>query len=97
MDYDGREGTLECTSHALLYLIRDFKPDWTTHIGETIQDVLEEREMSFKEFTEEMQVHPDTLSRKIQYGDVPITYEFAERLVNVLGSTPQFWKHISKL
>lgn len=70
--------------------MQKFTPDWLSPPGDTIADILEERDWTQVEFAERM-----GLSKKqtnlILRGKAPITYETALKLESVLGSTAKFW------
>jgi len=67
-----------------------FEPDWFSPPGETIEDLLEEREWTKREFATRMGVTPKHVNELLR-GRAPLTSETADRLSTVLGSTPEFW------
>ena len=67
-----------------------FEPDWVSAPGETVEDLLEDKGWTKKEFASRVgltQKHVGDLAK----GRVPITADVAERLSRTLGSSPEFW------
>jgi len=65
-------------------------PDWISAPGETIEDILEERGWSKKDFADRAGFSTKHVN-ELTKGRVIITADAAERLARVLGSTPTFW------
>src|SRR5713226_7807854 len=68
----------------------EFQPDWVSAPGDTIADILEERNLSATEFAERMGYTPEHTNELLQ-GRATITVETAQRLESVLGSSTAFW------
>lgn len=67
-----------------------FTPDWVSPPGDTIADLLEERDWTQAQLSERMEYTPKHVSQLIN-GKAPITEETAVKLARVLGSTEKFW------
>jgi HTH-type transcriptional regulator/antitoxin HigA len=67
-----------------------FKPDWVSPPGDTIADILEEKDWTQIELAQRLQNTPKFVSQLIK-GKAPITEETAVKLSRVLGSTEKFW------
>jgi HTH-type transcriptional regulator / antitoxin HigA len=67
-----------------------FSPDWVSPPGDTIADILEEKDWTQVELAERLQNTPKFVSQLIN-GKAPITEDTAVRLARVLGSTEKFW------
>lgn len=67
-----------------------FSPDWTSHPGETVADILEERSLTAHEFARRI---GHTLERTMELldGRAPITIQTAQKLELVLGVPAAFW------
>ena len=63
---------------------------WISPPGETIEDVLEERGWSRKDFATRLGCSQKHVSELLR-GTAPIHAEMAAQLSHVLGSTPDFW------
>lgn len=70
--------------------LHTFEPRWLSAPGETIADLLEQRELSTKEFAQRMGCSANQVEELLQ-GRLVITSEIAERLGRVLGPTREFW------
>lgn len=70
--------------------INHFQPNWVSAPGETITDLLEERNLSSTKFSEQIGYTPLQVSKLLQ-GRVIITIELARQLEVVLGSSAAFW------
>jgi HTH-type transcriptional regulator/antitoxin HigA len=68
----------------------NFEPDWASPPGETIVDILQERELSRKDFAAELDHSEDEVERLLK-GELAITLEVARRLETSLGGSFQFW------
>jgi len=69
---------------------RTFTPDWVSPPGDTIADVLEERDWTQAELAERLGYTTKHISLLIN-GKAPINEETALKLERVLGSTAAFW------
>jgi HTH-type transcriptional regulator / antitoxin HigA len=67
-----------------------FRPDWVSPPGETIIDLIEEREWSQAELAQRLGYTPKHLNQLIK-GKAALTEDAALRLERVLGSTANFW------
>lgn len=67
-----------------------FQPNWSSSPGNTIYDILEEKNISLKHFADCMNSTMDFVERLIN-GQVSINNEIAEKLEINLGSTIDFW------
>jgi HTH-type transcriptional regulator / antitoxin HigA len=67
-----------------------FEPDWVSPPGDTIADILEERDWTQQDFANRMGYSTKHISLLIN-GKVPITQDTAMRLERVLGSSAGFW------
>jgi HTH-type transcriptional regulator/antitoxin HigA len=73
-----------------------FNPDWNSHVGETIEDIIEERGIKVKELAFLLGLDLPTTELLLN-GNLPIDYNLAVKLSLTLGSTPSFWLQRSKL
>ena len=71
-------------------LQNDFNPDWISPPGDTIQDLMEERDWSQSELARRLGFSAKHLNQLIK-GKVSLTRDTALRLECVLGSTANFW------
>jgi plasmid maintenance system antidote protein VapI len=67
-----------------------FNPDWHSKAGDTIADILDERNISHTQFAELINESTDFVNQLIET-DFVITADLAEKLSQVLGSTVSFW------
>ena len=67
-----------------------FKPDWASPPGDTISDLLEERNWTQTEFAHQLGVSKAFVSRLL-LGQEPILEAVAVKLALVLGINAQFW------
>ena len=67
-----------------------FTPDWVSPPGDTIADLIEERDWTQVQLSERLGFTPKHVSQLIN-GKTPITEEIALKLTKVLGSTETFW------
>lgn len=70
--------------------LNDFQPNWSSAPGETIADILEQREMPLGDFAGRMGCSVKR-AEELLAGRVLITPQIAERLSQVLGATREFW------
>jgi HTH-type transcriptional regulator/antitoxin HigA len=71
-------------------VLQPFRPDWISPPGETIADLIEEREWTQADLAKRLGYTTKHISLLIN-GKAPITEETAIRLENVLGSSASFW------
>lgn len=67
-----------------------FYPDWASAPGDTIRDLLNERNIPVPEFAESVGCDTENVLGLLQ-GRVPITVSMARRLSQVLGASVGFW------
>lgn len=67
-----------------------FRPDWVSPPGETIGDILRERNVSIKDFARQIG-HTTQQTSDLLTGRLAITIALARRLERVLGGSVQFW------
>ena len=67
-----------------------FYPDWASAPGDTIRDLLYERNIPIGEFAESVGCDVENALGLLQ-GRVPITVSLARRLSSVLGASVEFW------
>ena len=67
-----------------------FQPDWTSAPGDTIVDILREREISNESFASSMGLSMEETNDLLQ-GRSTVTINVARRLTGVLGSSVEFW------
>lgn len=67
-----------------------FQPNWVTPPGETIIDVLSEKNISVKEFSKKMG-YTESYINKLLIGELSVNEDIAEKLEKILGSTISFW------
>lgn len=70
-----------------------FEPDYRVAPGETIQEILEAREMSAGSFAREMGESPATV-RALLDGTGRLTPEIAAKLERTLRVSAQFWVNL---
>lgn len=70
--------------------LHDFRPDWASPPGHTIADILEEREISFKEFARRMDM-PLLRARELMCGSASVDVAIARKLECLLGPSTDFW------
>jgi HTH-type transcriptional regulator / antitoxin HigA len=71
-------------------LAQTFNPDWVSPPGDTIADLLEEKDWTQAQFAERIGFTPKFISHLIN-GKAPLTEETALKLERVLGGSPKFW------
>lgn len=64
--------------------------------GETLSELLEDREISIKDFADSMDMSENTIEDLIR-GDVPLTSSIASQLEKVLGVPASFWLNYESL
>jgi len=70
--------------------VENFTPDWVSAPGDTILDLMEERDWNQVELANRLGFSTKHLNQLIK-GKVTLTYETAQKLERVLGSTVSFW------
>ncbi len=68
----------------------DFQPDWFSAPGDTIADILEERNLSPVEFAKQMGYTPEH-ANELLHGRATITIKTARQLEGILGASVEFW------
>ena len=71
-------------------LTRPFTPDWVSPPGDTIADLLEERQWTQQQLAQHLECSNKYISQLIE-GKASIDETIALKLAQVLGSTAQFW------
>ncbi len=74
----------------MIELERDFQPNWISPPGNTIADVMEERDWNQVELAKRLGMTTKHLNQLIK-GKASLTEETALKLERVLGSTARFW------
>lgn len=69
---------------------REFHPNWSSAPGDTISDVLAERNLSVAEFAQQLGDTRENTTDLLQ-GRATITIGIARRLERVLGASVEFW------
>jgi HTH-type transcriptional regulator / antitoxin HigA len=69
---------------------RPFTPDWVSPPGETIADLLEERDWTQPELADRLG-YPESQVCQLIDGEIEISVETAHKLAEILGSTADFW------
>ena len=67
-----------------------FQPDWASAPGETIADILKERNLPHAEFARRIGQSISEIHGLLE-GHSPITNELAKKLEQVLGASAAFW------
>jgi HTH-type transcriptional regulator/antitoxin HigA len=70
--------------------VENFAPDWVSTPGDTIFDLMEERDWNQVELATRLGFSTKHLNQIIK-GKVTLTYDTAQKLERVLGSTVSFW------
>jgi len=84
--------------------VENFSPDWVSPPGDTILDLMEERDWNQVELANRLGFSTKHMNQLIK-GKVTLTYDTAQKLERVLGSTVSFWmsreskyrQHIARL
>src|ERR1700730_1303216 len=69
---------------------KPFRPEWASAPGETIADILEERDLPHAEFARRIG-HSISDTHGLLEGRSPITNGLARKLEQVLGASAAFW------
>ena len=67
-----------------------FTPQWVSPPGDTIQDVIEERDWTLAQLSEALGYSPQFINQLLN-GEAIITKDIALNLARVIGSTSKFW------
>lgn len=67
-----------------------FNPDWISAPGDTMTDILEEKNLSLIHFAEQIGYEPKH-ARELLQGQRMLTLEIARKLEGVLGASAEFW------
>ena len=70
--------------------IRKFQPDWISSPGDTIRDLMEERDWNQVELAKRLGFTTKHLNQLVK-GKASLSKDTALRLERVLGSTARFW------
>jgi HTH-type transcriptional regulator/antitoxin HigA len=70
--------------------ISEFQPQWISSPGETIKDILHEKNLSIDNFATIMGSNNEQI-KKLLSGYVPITEDISNKLSKNIGGTPEFW------
>ena len=69
---------------------QNFQPDWVSPPGDTISDLMEERDWNQVELAQRLGFTTKHLNQLIK-GEASLSEDVALRLERVLGSTARFW------
>src|SRR4051812_28857205 len=67
-----------------------FHPNWASAPGETISDILRERNIPFNKLVDELGESVDRVKELLD-GRLPITISLARQLKQTLGASVEFW------
>jgi HTH-type transcriptional regulator / antitoxin HigA len=67
-----------------------FAPDWVSPPGETITDLLDERDWTQTQLAKRLG-YSETQVCQLINGEIAISTEIASKLVEIFGSTVDFW------
>lgn len=70
--------------------MNEYQPDFASHPGETLRDILEEKGMTQSQLAKQMGRPRKTINEIIQ-GKASITPQTAIQLERVLGASAEFW------
>lgn len=73
-----------------------FTPDWVSPPGETIVDLLEERDWTQTQLAEHLG-YTETQVHELIDGEIAISEEIARKLVEMFGSTVDFWLRLESI
>jgi len=71
----------------------DFNPDWVSHPGETIMDLLDEQGLDADDFVTMMEMNAQDVNDLLD-GKMKITHDIAAQLEKILGGPPGFWMEL---
>jgi HTH-type transcriptional regulator/antitoxin HigA len=69
---------------------RPFKPNWISPPGETIEEILEAKNLNTSAFAKLLD-ESEPFVERLLLGEQEITHNLAEKLSIFLGSSQQFW------
>ena len=69
----------------------EFRPKWVSPPGETIADILQDRNLSLAELAQRMARAPKQVNELLD-GRAAITSEVARQLASILGGSADFWR-----
>lgn len=69
---------------------REFKPDWFSPPGDTILQLINERGISVRDFSEQLNFSVESAERLIS-GRIAVTRDIAQALTDVFGGSQNFW------
>lgn len=69
----------------------EFKPDWYSPPGDTVQEALKDRGISFQDFAKKIFGDDQVLTASFLMGKERLTPEIAQQLSELIGVTPEFW------
>jgi len=67
-----------------------FNPDWVSPPGDTLLDIISDREWTRLELAQRLGV-TETHLHQVLKGEVQLTVDMAIRLEQIIGSTANFW------
>lgn len=67
-----------------------YQPNWASPPGDTVADLLEERNLSLREFAKQIGMTVDYIN-DLLHGNLPITIDIARRLERFFGVSAAFW------
>jgi HTH-type transcriptional regulator / antitoxin HigA len=73
-----------------------FTPDWSSPPGETITDILEERDWTQTQLADRLSSTEEQVQQLID-GEIAISEETAEKLADILGGTADFWLRLEAI
>jgi HTH-type transcriptional regulator / antitoxin HigA len=73
-----------------------FTPDWVSPPGDTIADLLEERDWTQTQLAEQLG-YTEAQARQLIDGEIAISEEIARKLVEIFGSTVDFWLRLEAI
>jgi HTH-type transcriptional regulator / antitoxin HigA len=76
--------------------VNPFTPDWASPPGETITDLLEERDWTQAQLADRLGSTEEQVQQLID-GEIAISEETAEKLAEILGSTADFWLRLEAI
>jgi len=69
----------------------EFKPNWASSPGETINSVIKQRKLSISQFQDLMDMSTSNVNSLLR-GNIVIDDELAKKISNVCGASTKFWK-----
>ncbi|MFB6290873.1 MAG: transcriptional regulator [Candidatus Bipolaricaulia bacterium] len=68
----------------------EYNPDWVSPPGDTVRDLLEEKDLSRQDLAERLHWSTEAVNQLIS-GEMPVDEKIASDLADLLGSTKEFW------